>query len=277
MLTIQTLAEAMDYNASMGRYQQLHPGFVKAMHDAQINTVRRAAMFIAQLGHESVGLKYMQEIWGPTSQQAGYEGRRDLGNTVAGDGYRFRGRGPIQVTGRHNYGECSRWAHAKGLVPTPTYFVDLPDEMSSDRYGFVGAVWYWTTRNLNSYADRGDVDGATRVINGGYYGLEDRRRRYNKAISMGDRILPGGKVTQEQMDAIVNRITGYINGYLWPVISDTKDNREQLTGSRDLVKREDGSIDVQASYKGWPQLGNKTIVDALAEVMEDIKELKAAK
>lgn len=77
-----------------------------AMQRYQIVGVKRAAAFIAQVGHESGQLRYVKELWGPTPAQAKYEGRSDLGNTAAGDGFKYRGRGLIQVTGRANYGEC---------------------------------------------------------------------------------------------------------------------------------------------------------------------------
>jgi putative chitinase len=77
-----------------------------AMDRYQINTRLRMAAFVAQIGHESGQLIYVRELWGPTPAQSRYEGRKDLGNTVAGDGLRYRGRGLIQVTGRANYKVC---------------------------------------------------------------------------------------------------------------------------------------------------------------------------
>ena len=77
-----------------------------AMVHYQIIGPKRVAAFIAQIGHESGQLKYVKEIWGPTAAQARYEGRKDLGNTVAGDGSKYRGRGLIQITGRANYMAC---------------------------------------------------------------------------------------------------------------------------------------------------------------------------
>lgn len=77
-----------------------------AMSRYAIVTPLRIAAFIAQVDHESGQLRYVREIWGPTAQQAGYEGRADLGNTVKGDGSKYRGRGLIQITGRANYVAC---------------------------------------------------------------------------------------------------------------------------------------------------------------------------
>ena len=77
-----------------------------AMGRFQIVGSRRVAAFIAQIGHESGQLVYVREIWGPTPTQAKYEGRKDLGNTVPGDGFKYRGRGLIQITGRANYAAC---------------------------------------------------------------------------------------------------------------------------------------------------------------------------
>lgn len=163
-----------------------------AMVQAGCTSLNRAAMWCAQLGHESGGLKWMAEIWGPTSAQRRYEGRRDLGNVHPGDGSKFRGRSAIQITGRHNYTAVSKWANGKGYVPTPTYFVDRPEEMAGERYGFVGAVWYWTVARptINPLSDQGAVTAVTKLINGGTNGLVDRVARYNRARSLGTRILP---------------------------------------------------------------------------------------
>lgn len=190
---------------SVERYGELLPAFSDALQRCDCTTVNRVAMFCAQVGHESVGLKYMAEIWGPTSDQLSYQGR--MGNTQPGDGYRFRGSGPIQVTGRNNFTHLSRWAFDNGLVPTPTFFVDNPDELRGDTYGFMGAIWYWTTqRPMNSYADNSDVDGATYAVNGGYNGLTDRRRRWTNCLGMGDTLLE--LVHAEDWSAVWFELTG---------------------------------------------------------------------
>lgn len=183
-----TLSRAMGGTLPIAQYAALAPAFTTALTQAGCTTVNRAAMWCAQIGHESLGLRYMEEI----ASGAAYEGRRDLGNTHPGDGRRFKGHGPIQVTGRANHAACSKWAHARGLVPTPTYFVDHPAELAGTQYGFIGAVWYWTTRNLNAYADRGDVLGATKIINGGTNGYPDRVARWNRCKGIGSGLLAGG-------------------------------------------------------------------------------------
>jgi putative chitinase len=70
------------------------------MREFEVTTPLRQAAFLAQLAHESGQFRFMEEIWGPTPAQRRYEGRRDLGNIQPGDGFRYKGRGPIQITGR---------------------------------------------------------------------------------------------------------------------------------------------------------------------------------
>lgn len=186
----KTLADAMQNSLPLQRYEQLVGPFNAALLQADCVTVNRVAMFCAQVGHESAGLRYMEEI----ASGAAYEGRRDLGNTVAGDGVRFKGRGPIQVTGRNNYQRASDWMFRRGLVPSPTYLVDLPHELARDDLGLLGAVWYWVAaRNMNAYADSGDIVGASYAVNGGDHGLDDRKQRWFSALRLGDRLLPEGE------------------------------------------------------------------------------------
>lgn len=187
-LTAERLSQAMGGALPLARYHALLPAFCDAMKVAKCTTPLRAAMWCAQLGHESAGLGAMEEF----ADGSQYEGRDDLGNIKPGDGRRFKGRGPIQITGRHNYTELSKWAHGKGLVPTPTYFVDRPADLASDKFGFVGAVWYWTVARpgINAMCDRSDLEGVTRAINGGLNGIDDRRARWNRCRAMGAAILP---------------------------------------------------------------------------------------
>ncbi|WP_431494820.1 glycoside hydrolase family 19 protein [Pseudomonas brassicacearum] len=139
-------------NTAMGRYQIVGP--------------KRVASFIAQIGHESGHLRYVRELWGPTPAQSRYEGREDLGNTQPGDGFRFRGRGLIQITGRANYAECSE---ALGLD-----LISHPELLEQPEWAAKSAAWFWSTRGLNTLADAGEFERITRRINGGLNGLADR-------------------------------------------------------------------------------------------------------
>lgn len=130
-----------------------------------LDTGMRLAHFLAQLAHESDGFLAMEEY---ASGQA-YEGRADLGNVQPGDGKRYKGRGPIQLTGRANYRTYGR---ALGL--------DLerhPEVVAFPSIGLLIACRYWSQNGLNQYADADDVLAITRKINGGENGLADRKQR----------------------------------------------------------------------------------------------------
>jgi len=151
------------------------PYFNEALEYASINTCNRIAAFVAQIGHESGGLKYFEEI---ASGEA-YEGRSDLGNTETGDGKRYKGRGPIQLTGRSNY----RTSGARlGLD-----FEDDPELVLFPSGGFKAAADYWKSHwsgNLNRYCDSGtdaDFRTLTRRINGGTNGLDHREELWEVA------------------------------------------------------------------------------------------------
>jgi len=125
----------------------------------------RLAHFLAQVGHESGSFKYMEEI----ASGAAYEGRANLGNTQPGDGVRFKGRGPIQITGRANYRYFGRQIG-----------IDLERRPEIAAYPSIGlhlACAYWGNRNLNGLADKDLTEDITRKINGGLNGLADRKSR----------------------------------------------------------------------------------------------------
>lgn len=146
----------------------------------------RLAHFIAQLAHESGGFRYDRELWGPTKAQAGYDTRTDLGNTKAkdGDGKKYAGRGPIQLTGKGNVKRFTEWCIEEGLDPPD--FVKSPDLINTDPWEGLSAIWYWTVGNptgksLNAFADTNDIEMITRRINGGLNGYPDRLRYYTRA------------------------------------------------------------------------------------------------
>lgn len=149
--------------------QQYLPYLNSAMNEAKITTPERRAAFLAQLAHESGQLKYMEEI----ASGSAYEGRSDLGNTQPGDGTRYKGRGPIQLTGRANYAAASK---ALGVD-----LVNNPERAADPDVAFRIATWYWDSRNLNSFADRGDFSSITYRINGGYNGAADRNQYWASA------------------------------------------------------------------------------------------------
>ena len=134
------------------------------------------AAFVAQIGHESGQLKYVKEIWGPTKAQARYEGRADLGNTVAGDGSKYRGRGLIQITGRANYKACGE-ALALDLI-------NEPELLEKPQHACMSAAWFWASRGLSTLADAGQFDKITQRINGGQNGAADRQALYAKALKV---------------------------------------------------------------------------------------------
>ena len=184
-----TLQQAMPGLSNQLATEYIGP-FNQAMREAGITNTARAAMFCSQVGHESVSLRYMREI----ADGSAYEGRRDLGNTQPGDGRKFRGRGIIQITGRANTTAFSRWAHARGLVPTPDALAHDPTPMERLPLSMLTASWYWAVARpqLNALADAGDLVGATRAINGGTNGLDDRRSRYQRCLALGEALLPTG-------------------------------------------------------------------------------------
>lgn len=157
-----------------------HEPLLAAFRSYGITTALRQAHFLAQILHESGGLRWLEEIWGPTPAQERYEGRRDLGNVQDGDGYRYRGRGLIQLTGRANY---RRYGELLGLPLEAN-----PDLAAQPEHAAMIAGAYWDRRGLNSRADRDDLEAVTRGVNGGLNGLEDRRRwleRAKRALGVG--------------------------------------------------------------------------------------------
>lgn len=143
----------------------------EAMDYYEIDTPERQAAFLAQIGHESDHLEFTVEIWGPTVAQRGYEGRVDLGNLDPGDGYRYRGRGLIQITGHANYIAARRGMSDIAGLPD---FELQPDALAAPRWAAMSAAWYWKHHGLNDLADAGEFETITRRINGGENGEPQR-------------------------------------------------------------------------------------------------------
>ena len=140
-----------------------------------ILTLAQMAAFIAQIGHESGHLRYVREIWAPTKQQMGYEGRKDLGNTFPGDGSRYRGRGLLQITGRANYRQCSLALFGDERL------LQQPQLLEQPQWAAESAGWFWQLYGLNELADQDQFNSITRRINGGLNGLQDRLQLWARA------------------------------------------------------------------------------------------------
>lgn len=188
---------------------------------ADINSPARIAMFLAQVGHECAGFTRFEEnlnysaqglanTWpGRYAKSDGmgrkekkgnnytpndlalslhrrpeaianhtYANRMGNGTIASGDGWRYRGRGPKQITGKSNHREATKalWQ----LLGVD--FVESPDLLLEPKYGLWTAVWFWKINRLNLYADKQDVTMATKIINGGYTGLNDRKGRFASAV-----------------------------------------------------------------------------------------------
>jgi putative chitinase len=144
----------------------------RTMQEAEINTPQRIRMFLAQIGHESGQLRYVEEL---ASGEA-YEGRTDLGNVEPGDGVKYKGRGLIQLTGRRNY------ALASLALDIP--LLQQPELLTLPENACRVSGWYWDNNNLNALCDQGLFKALTKRINGGYNGYADRYKLYQRAFDI---------------------------------------------------------------------------------------------
>jgi len=198
MITESQLKELMPRNKYISNW-------CKALNillpDYEINTRLRIAAFLAQCIHESGGFEFLREnlnyraaslikVWPrhfPNLEIAtqyernpqkianrAYANRMGNGDESSGDGWRYCGRGLIQLTGKHNY-----QAFAES-IETPVE--QIPEYLETFEGAVQSACWFWETNNLNSLADRRDIIGLTKRINGGTIGLEDRKKHYEHAL-----------------------------------------------------------------------------------------------
>jgi predicted chitinase len=175
-LSVQQLRAVMP-NLSPDKAAAMLPHLNRAMEEFGINTPARASAFLAQVAHESGEFKYMEEL----ASGRAYEGRRDLGNTQPGDGERFKGRGPIQLTGRANYTKAAAALGLDGHDAEHPDIVTHPELAARPDIGCKLAGWFWQTRGLNKLADEGNFNEITRRVNGGFNGAASRNNYYNKA------------------------------------------------------------------------------------------------
>jgi putative chitinase len=159
--------------ARIDRAETFLPFILAVFDEFEINTPLRQAAFLAQVGHESGGLHWLVELWGPTPAQSRYEGRADLGNTEPGDGYNYRGRGLIQTTGRDNYAKTGE------ALDQP--LIEHPELLGTPELAARSAGWFWQAHGLNELADAEQFEIITRRINGGLNGLAERQALYETA------------------------------------------------------------------------------------------------
>lgn len=185
-------------------------GWVAAMNeqfpDYQVVTPMRIAAFVSQCGHESAGWTRFEENMNYSAKRLlqvfpkyftpelakkyerkpelianrVYGGRIGNGPEESGDGWRFHGRGPIQLTGRDNY-----TAFAKASFENWQNIVEHPESLLHDKkIGIRCALWFWNTRKCNRMADVGDIVALTKRINGGTHGLAERKRLFDRALAV---------------------------------------------------------------------------------------------
>jgi len=200
VLTVDQLQECLP-NARRERLEFFVDGINETFEQFEIDTPQRMAMFLAQTAHESANFSAVEEnlnysakgllgTWpkrfrGVENQYArkpqqianrAYCDRMGNGSESSGDGWKYRGRGLIQLTGQDNYRTCGDALNLNLL--------DDPDMASKNPAAVLSAGWFWTTRRLNEISDSGDVAKATKVINGGSNGLLDRQSKYQHIINV---------------------------------------------------------------------------------------------
>lgn len=147
-----------------------HNDLQRCLSMFDITTRQRIRHFLSQCGHESAGLRYSVEL----ASGKAYEGRRDLGNTVQGDGVKFKGSGFIQLTGRLNYNKLYKFTNDSNVMSQGAKYV-------ARVYPWTSAGVWWAANGMNKFIDGGaSVRQVTRRVNGGYNGLSDRERWYSK-------------------------------------------------------------------------------------------------
>jgi putative chitinase len=209
MITLLQFANAM--GCTLMTAESWHEPFLKAMSEWGINSTRRIAMFLANAGHESASLSQVDEnlnysaqrlmgVWPrrfPTIEAAHYyehsperlanlvyASRMGNGGYESGDGWRYHGRGPIQITGADNY----RRAGIALNLP----LIEQPELVSQPANGARVAAWYWTDAGCNASADADDFDGACDRVNigrktlkeGDTIGFAERLKRYEHALEV---------------------------------------------------------------------------------------------
>ncbi len=181
------------------------PYLYSALKHHNIWSKPRTCAFLAQTIHESAGFTILSENLNYSQQglrkvfpkyfpddniafryarqpqsiaNLVYAGRMGNGSEASGDGFKYRGRGIIQITGKTNYSDCSKFLFNDSRL------IDSPDMLIQKEYAILSACWFWVKNNLNTYADKGDFVGLTKRINGGTIGLPHREEVFSQAMGM---------------------------------------------------------------------------------------------
>jgi putative chitinase len=177
LITVEQL-RTISPNAHEDILEGIVPYLNKYLDQYQVNTELRLIHFLGQTAEESAGYRTLVE-YGNGEE---YEGRRDLGNIMRGDGPRYKGRGMIQLTGRSNYRTYGNILHYP--------LEQNPELAATPEVAVQTALEYWKQRNLNFYADRDDINDITRKINGGLNGLQSRQAFTDRADNIFKPLFP---------------------------------------------------------------------------------------
>lgn len=179
-ITNEQLKQIYTYSTQANRDKYL-PYINQFSSEYNMDTYEAMCAFLAQIGHESGQLRYVEEIASGAAYDTGKKAI-SLGNTpeADGDGQKYKGRGLIQVTGRRNYDLFNKWVTG---TPMGVDFVEEPELLKVPEYAVLSAFWYWDINNLNRYATLKEEDfkKLTKAINGGYNGYADRVNIWNRA------------------------------------------------------------------------------------------------
>lgn len=236
----------------------------------EINTPNRVAGFFAQCGHESAGFKVLEEnlhyraetldkIFPKYFKNAGrdanayakqpekianvvYASRMGNGDTASGDGYRFRGRGVIQLTGRDNYTNFG-----KSIGMTAEQVIDY---VTTKKGALESACWYWNSRNINAACDANDIVKMSKLVNGGTIGLEDRTKHYKEALAILGGAVP---VNPQITDAVTQTLRKGSKG----------DAVKRMQAALGIGADGDFGPGTEAALKAW-QASNGLVADGVA-------------
>jgi len=224
----------------MDRSKFLLPLVSRGLKLCKAQTPKEIAIWLANMGHESDGFA--------TTEEYKKDGRYAP----------YIGRTWVQITWEYNYREFGQWCVQQGFLDDPEFFVRNPVRLADSQWAGIGPAWYCTVKEPRylQFATAGDIENSAKAINAPAWigkpqranGIDDRIKRYNQAIALGDRLLLLLGLPDEEMVELPESVT---RAQWDELFRDVKEIRAQLGGD-----------------SGWPQLGGRSIVDALSYVMK---------